>query len=192
MHLSLFDCSSRGRCFTSRVITSSDPHTARQSSLHPLLPLPLAHRQITLPPSHRLRCLESSWWPLELSLAYIAIKSSATLHLRPLHQTGAPTSHLRPIQFRPTPHIYRIAVSHGRADVRRIDSLELDFRMFSRVGLKRRTFATRCAWISWWVYTAGVGYARAIAEDEQMRNKFGEEWERYAMKVRYWYVPGLV
>ena len=38
----------------------------------------------------------------------------------------------------------------------------------------------------------GVGYTRAIAEDEQMRNKFGEEWERYAMKVGYWFVPGLV
>ena len=38
----------------------------------------------------------------------------------------------------------------------------------------------------------GVGYARAIAEDEQMRNWFDEEWERYAMRVRYWFVPGLV
>ena len=53
-------------------------------------------------------------------------------------------------------------------------------------------FATQCVWISWWMYTAGVGYARATAEDEQMRNRFGEEWERYAMKVRYWFVPGLV
>ena len=53
-------------------------------------------------------------------------------------------------------------------------------------------FATQCAWISWWVYTAGVGYARAVAEDEQMRNRFGEEWEHYATKVRYWFVPGLV
>ena len=53
-------------------------------------------------------------------------------------------------------------------------------------------FAAQCAWISWWMYTAGVGYTRAVAEDEQMRNRFGEEWERYAMKVRYWFVPGLV
>lgn len=53
-------------------------------------------------------------------------------------------------------------------------------------------FATQCVWISWWVYTAGVGYTRAVAEDEQMRNRFGEEWERYAMKVRHWFVPGLV
>jgi protein-S-isoprenylcysteine O-methyltransferase Ste14 len=53
-------------------------------------------------------------------------------------------------------------------------------------------FATQCAWISWWVYTGGVGYTRAVAEDEQMRKRFGEEWERYAMKVRYWFVPGLV
>jgi protein-S-isoprenylcysteine O-methyltransferase Ste14 len=53
-------------------------------------------------------------------------------------------------------------------------------------------FATQCAWISWWAYTGGVGYTRAMAEDEQMRKKFGGEWERYAMKVRYWFVPGLV
>ena len=53
-------------------------------------------------------------------------------------------------------------------------------------------FVTQCAWISWWIYTGGVGYARAVAEDEQMRNMFGEEWERYATKVRYWFVPGLV
>ena len=50
---------------------------------------------------------------------------------------------------------------------------------------------TQCAWISWWIYMVGVGCTRAIAEDEQMRIKFGEEWERYAMKVRYWFVPGL-
>jgi len=135
--------SSRGRCFTSRVIvahsiTSSGPHIARQSSFHPLLPFLLAHRQITLPPSRRLRCSESSWSPLELSFAHIAIKSSATLPLRPLHQTGAPTGHFRPIQLRSTPHIYRFAVSYGRADVRRIDSWELDCRMCSRIGLKRR------------------------------------------------------
>lgn len=53
-------------------------------------------------------------------------------------------------------------------------------------------FVAQCAWMSWWVYTAGVGYARAVAEDEKMRDKFGEEWERYAVKVRYWFVPGLV
>ena len=52
-------------------------------------------------------------------------------------------------------------------------------------------FATWCTWIPWWVYTAGVGYVKAIAEDEQMRNMFGEEWKHYAMEVRCWYVPGL-
>lgn len=51
---------------------------------------------------------------------------------------------------------------------------------------------TQWVWMSWWIYTAGVGYTRAVAEDEQMRNRFGEEWERYAMEVRYWFVPGLV
>ena len=53
-------------------------------------------------------------------------------------------------------------------------------------------FVTQCAWISWWVYTGGVECPRATAEDEQMKNKFGEEWERYATKVKYWFVPGIV
>jgi len=52
-------------------------------------------------------------------------------------------------------------------------------------------FAAYCACISWWAYTAAALYVRAVAEDEQMKNTFGEEWERYAMKVRYWFVPGL-
>ena len=32
----------------------------------------------------------------------------------------------------------------------------------------------------------------SLAEDEQMKNKFGEEWECYAMKFRYWFALGLV
>ena len=52
--------------------------------------------------------------------------------------------------------------------------------------------ATQCMWISWWVYTAGVGYTRATAEDGEMRNRFGEEWEHYPMKARYRFVPGFV
>ena len=40
-------------------------------------------------------------------------------------------------------------------------------------------FTTQCAWITWWVYTMEVGYARATAEDEQMRGRFGEEWVRF-------------
>lgn len=52
--------------------------------------------------------------------------------------------------------------------------------------------ATQCMWISWWVYTAGVGYTRATAEDGEMRNRFGEEWERYLTKARYRFVPGFV
>jgi len=53
-------------------------------------------------------------------------------------------------------------------------------------------FAVHCLWISWWVWVAGFGYVRAIAEDEKMRKEFGKEWEQYAVKVRYWFVPGLV
>jgi len=53
-------------------------------------------------------------------------------------------------------------------------------------------FVAQCAWTLWWAYAAVFGYVRAIAEDDQMRKKFGEEWERYAVKVRYWFVPGLV
>jgi protein-S-isoprenylcysteine O-methyltransferase Ste14 len=45
---------------------------------------------------------------------------------------------------------------------------------------------------SWWIYTAGVGWTRCIAEDQQMRRMFPDEWDLYANRVRYWFVPGLV
>ena len=53
-------------------------------------------------------------------------------------------------------------------------------------------FAARCVWALWLVYAAVFGYVRAVAEDERMRDMFGEEWERYATKVRYWFVRGLL
>ena len=53
-------------------------------------------------------------------------------------------------------------------------------------------FATQCAWILWWVHIPGVVHMKATAEDERMRDRFGEEWGRYATKVEYWFVPSLV
>jgi protein-S-isoprenylcysteine O-methyltransferase Ste14 len=44
----------------------------------------------------------------------------------------------------------------------------------------------------WWTFTAGVGWTRSIAEDEQMKKQFPGEWEVYAKRVRYWFVPGLI
>ena len=53
-------------------------------------------------------------------------------------------------------------------------------------------FSTQWVWITWWVYMAGVGYARAVAEDEQMENRFGQELEGHGTRVGYWFVLGLV
>ena len=36
-------------------------------------------------------------------------------------------------------------------------------------------FAAQCALILWWIYTAGIGYTRDIAEGGQTKNDFGEE-----------------
>ena len=57
------------------------------------------------------------------------------------------------------------------------------------VGLTRGSWTIECAVRSHQsstVFAAGVGYARATADG------FGGQWERYAMRVNYWFVPGLV
>jgi len=44
----------------------------------------------------------------------------------------------------------------------------------------------------WWVWLSGVGFSRVKAEDEEMHQLFGEEWEEYARKVKWWYIPGVI
>jgi protein-S-isoprenylcysteine O-methyltransferase Ste14 len=33
---------------------------------------------------------------------------------------------------------------------------------------------------------------RAPTEDEMLRGAFGEEWEAYARRVPFWYIPGII
>ncbi|KAJ6505329.1 hypothetical protein C8R45DRAFT_1070072 [Mycena sanguinolenta] len=44
----------------------------------------------------------------------------------------------------------------------------------------------------WWLWTLGIGLSRVVAEDKQMRLSFPEEWDVYAARVRWWFVPGLI
>ncbi|TFY54206.1 hypothetical protein EVG20_g9805 [Dentipellis fragilis] len=47
-------------------------------------------------------------------------------------------------------------------------------------------------WAAWWAWAIACATRRAAAEDEEMRRQFGKEWEDYAKRVRWWFVPGLV
>ena len=44
-------------------------------------------------------------------------------------------------------------------------------------------------WFSWWLT---VGVRRARMEDAALKQQFGKEWEAYAARVRWWFVPGLL
>lgn len=47
-------------------------------------------------------------------------------------------------------------------------------------------------WAAWWLWTWCVGISRADAEDKQMRQRFGKEWEAWASAVQWWFLPGLI
>lgn len=47
-------------------------------------------------------------------------------------------------------------------------------------------------WASWWAWSVTVAVRRAIAEDQEMKKQFGKEWEAYAAKVRWWFMPALL
>lgn len=47
-------------------------------------------------------------------------------------------------------------------------------------------------WAAWWTWTAAVIRSRVIAEDEELRKRLGSDWDAYAAKVRYWFIPSLV
>ena len=60
------------------------------------------------------------------------------VHLRSLFKTRAPIGNLGTVQLRPTPRLFRLAMSHGRIDARWTDSRRLNHRMRSRVPPNRR------------------------------------------------------
>lgn len=51
--------------------------------------------------------------------------------------------------------------------------------------------AVAAVWAAWWAWGVGCATRRCIAEDEEMRKMFGKEWEEYAKKVRWWFIPGV-
>jgi protein-S-isoprenylcysteine O-methyltransferase Ste14 len=46
-------------------------------------------------------------------------------------------------------------------------------------------------WVANVLWTATL-LLRARKEDEMLKGAFGKEWEEYARKVRYWYIPGVI
>jgi protein-S-isoprenylcysteine O-methyltransferase Ste14 len=44
----------------------------------------------------------------------------------------------------------------------------------------------------WWLWTLGIGLSRVEAEDKQMRALFPQEWDAYAEKARWWFIPWVV
>ncbi|KAJ7599651.1 hypothetical protein C8J56DRAFT_846398 [Mycena floridula] len=59
-------------------------------------------------------------------------------------------------------------------------------------GPLRAGSSAAVVWAVWWIWTLSVGVSRAKAEDEQMKQLFGKEWEKYAEKVQWWFCPGLL
>ncbi|KAI0632517.1 hypothetical protein C8Q77DRAFT_930186 [Trametes polyzona] len=49
-------------------------------------------------------------------------------------------------------------------------------------------WAAFAVWYAWWL---AVGVRRARMEDAALRKEFGREWDEYARRVPWWFVPGL-
>ncbi|KAF9222784.1 hypothetical protein BS17DRAFT_707167 [Gyrodon lividus] len=47
-------------------------------------------------------------------------------------------------------------------------------------------------WATWWIWSLTVATSRAVAEDNELRKLFGSEWDTYAARVKFWFVPGLL
>ncbi|GJE91582.1 hypothetical protein PsYK624_077320 [Phanerochaete sordida] len=74
------------------------------------------------------------------------------------------------------------------------------------IGLTPGSWVAECAvragWTSallrlagaavWWCWWLSVGVTRCRAEDAELKKKFGAEWEKYAARVPWWFVPGLM
>ncbi|KAI0339227.1 hypothetical protein BDW22DRAFT_1361704 [Trametopsis cervina] len=61
------------------------------------------------------------------------------------------------------------------------------------LGRGRKGIAVRAiGGAAWWVWWLAVGIRRCEAEDAQLRKTFGKEWEVYAARVRYWFIPGVL
>ena len=43
-----------------------------------------------------------------------------------------------------------------------------------------------------WTWLTISAMSRAVAEDEEMHREFGKEWEEYANRVGWWFLPGII
>ncbi|KAF7367896.1 hypothetical protein MSAN_00854400 [Mycena sanguinolenta] len=67
----------------------------------------------------------------------------------------------------------------------------LSLHPFVGIGSVRACVAFAFAAV-WWLWTLGIGLSRVVAEDKQMCLLFQEEWDAYAARVRWWFIPGLI
>lgn len=47
-------------------------------------------------------------------------------------------------------------------------------------------------WAIWWIWTIAVAQSRVVAEDRELQKRVGSEWDVYAAKVKYRFVPGIL
>jgi len=45
---------------------------------------------------------------------------------------------------------------------------------------------------AWWIWWLAVGFKRCRSEDAELRKTFGKEWDDYAARVQYWFVPWVI
>ena len=157
---------------------SPNPTRFAQAHFVPLLPFFLTYGRNTLPlrhTDHVVRDPPDGLWNF-CSPPMLQSPRSA-LYLRPLHQTRAPTGHLRPVQLCPTSRLPRFAVSHGRSYVRGIDSRKLDHRVRGWVAPSRRDvhYAVRMDFVvglyhRGWIHKSHSG---GRTNEEQVRRRVG-------------------
>ncbi|KAL4073191.1 hypothetical protein V8B97DRAFT_1916593 [Scleroderma yunnanense] len=47
-------------------------------------------------------------------------------------------------------------------------------------------------WVTWWIWSVAVAKSRVFAEDEELQKRLGSEWNAYAARVKYCFIPGLI
>ncbi|ESK84341.1 hypothetical protein Moror_10201 [Moniliophthora roreri MCA 2997] len=46
-------------------------------------------------------------------------------------------------------------------------------------------------WAAWWAWVVAVALSRVKAEDTEMKKRFSQQWEEYAIEVPWWFFPGI-
>ncbi|KAI0755376.1 hypothetical protein C8Q80DRAFT_1217024 [Daedaleopsis nitida] len=63
------------------------------------------------------------------------------------------------------------------------------FTATALVGTVAWAWIAFAVWYAWWL---SVGVRRARMEDAALRKEFRDQWDTYATRVRWWFVPGLL